>query len=118
MHPAQRAVVSSANPRLARLITFGGSLALTLAASYQMQLVLPLTVIEATPWGLNSPLIMTLLWLLLGLFTVTFGWVALTAMAAVAGFVTARDHRLARPEAPLRGNTVKRTRKKIEKARN
>ena len=106
LQPEQRAVASSANPWLARLITFGGSLALTLAASYQMQVVLPLTVIEATPWGLSAPLTMTLLWLLLGLFTVTFGWVALTAMAAVAGFVTARDQRLAHPEAPLRGNTV------------
>lgn len=106
LHPSHRTVATSASPWLARVITFGGSLTLTLAASYQLQLVLPLTPADAIPWGLDAPFTMALLWLLLGLFTLTFGWVALAAMAALSGFATARDQYLAQPNASLRGNSV------------
>ncbi|MBQ86607.1 MAG: hypothetical protein CMQ16_09420, partial [Gammaproteobacteria bacterium] len=43
VQPDQRAAAPISRPRLARIITFGGSLMLTVAASYQMQLLLPLT---------------------------------------------------------------------------
>ena len=106
LRPKQRGAESTSKPRLARIITFGGSLALTLGASYQMKLLLPLTTIEATSLGLDTPYFLPLLWLLLALFTLTFSWVAITAMAAIAGVVTGKDHFVADPEAPLRSNSV------------
>ena len=87
---------------LARLLTFGGTLGLTAAASWQMTLILPLN--QATI--LSSAWLNALLWLLLCLFTVTFGWIALSALSATAGLVAGRDRRRARPEAKLQGKTV------------
>ena len=106
LQPKQRAAASISKPRLARIITFGGSITLTIVASYQMQLLLPLTMIEAAPLGLDSPYFLPLLWLLLALFTLTFSWVAITAMAAIAGLITGKDHFLADPKAPLISNSV------------
>ena len=106
VQPNQRAAASISRPRLARIITFGGSLMLTLAASYQMQLLLPLTKSEAAPLGLDTPFFFPLLWLLLVLFTLTFSWVAITAMAAIAGLVSGKDQFLADPDAPLLSKSV------------
>ena len=74
VQPNQRVAAPISRPRLARIITFGGSLMLTVAASYQMQLLLPLTTTKAAPLGLDTPFFFTLLWLLLALFTLTFSW--------------------------------------------
>lgn len=84
----------------ARLLTFGGALALTALAAQQMYFTLPLNGTHVPVWTNVS------LWLLFGLFTVTFGWIALTAMAAVAGIFYGQDRRRSKAEAPLRGRTV------------
>ncbi len=105
-HPGARVSTQDPVPLLARWITFGGALVLTVFASRQMALVLPLDQGTAEAWGASSPWMIAALWLLLGLFTVTFGWVALTAMAAVAGLVCGQDRRRAAANTPLRGRTV------------
>jgi len=90
---------------LARLLTFGGSLTLTVVASQQMYLILPLN--EAT--NASSPVapwLTVLLWLLLSLFTITFGWISLSATSAVAGLFSGRGRRQAAPDAELQGKTV------------
>jgi len=103
---APSAASQSSETRLARLITFGGSLVLTAIAGYQMATMLPLTFDDAYLGGWNAPVSLALTWLLLALFTITFGWVALTAMAAVAGAVCAKDFLKADPQAPLVGQSV------------
>jgi len=90
----------------ARVATFGGSLALTVAASRQMFLILPLGEPAVFPGGGALFWPGALLWLLLVLFTITFGWISLTATAAVAGLFCGADRRNASPDAPLRGRTV------------
>ncbi|WP_108126316.1 glucans biosynthesis glucosyltransferase MdoH [Saccharospirillum mangrovi] len=93
---------------LARYFTFGGSLALTVAASWQMYLTLPLSDAMTTT-GPSDLWVTALLWLLLGLFTLTFGWISLTATSALASllFYRARpSSRQAQPNAALRGKTV------------
>ena len=106
VQPNQRAAAPISRPRLARIITFGGSLMLTVAASYQMQLLLPLTTTEAAPLGLDTPFFSILIWLLLVLFTLTFSWVAITAMAAIAGLISGKDQSVADPDAPLLSKSV------------
>jgi len=99
--PAQRASAAAPVPVLARLLTFGGALLLTLAAARQMYATLPLDEnLALLGWTGVS------LWLVLGLFTVTFGWVALTALSAVACVCCGRDPRYAADDAPLRGKSV------------
>lgn len=58
---------------LARLVTFGGALALTVYATYEMIAVVSLGVVSALQWAMVA------------LFAITFGWIALTAAAAVSG---------------------------------
>ncbi len=62
-------------PFFARLITFGGALALTVYATYQMVLII--TGGQAT----------VLQWIMVGLFCITFVWIALAACAGLAGFL-------------------------------
>ena len=104
--PLQRAGAPSPSPWLARLITFGGSISLTAVAGYYMQQALPLSSVDSALGATNSQTVVLLLWLLLGLFTTTFGWVALTAMAAFAGVVAKPVHQLASPNTPLSGKTA------------
>lgn len=61
--------------RLARVVTFGGALALTVAGARQMWLVLA----TDSPSALQNAL--------LGLFVIAFGWIALSATSAIAGLV-------------------------------
>ncbi|WP_158972551.1 glucans biosynthesis glucosyltransferase MdoH [Paraglaciecola sp. L3A3] len=61
----------------ARLITFGGATALTAYATHQMILIV--TQDNAT----------VLQWVMVGLFLLTFVWIALAASASVAGFIFA-----------------------------
>ncbi|MCH8551910.1 MAG: glucans biosynthesis glucosyltransferase MdoH [Natronospirillum sp.] len=87
---------------LARLITFGGSLMLTAAASWQMTLILPLNQASI----ISSSVLNALLWLLLVLFTLTFGWISLSALSATAGLFSRRDRCRADSDADLQGKTV------------
>jgi membrane glycosyltransferase len=58
---------------LARIVTFGGALALTVYATYEMVAVVSLGIVSVLQWAM------------VGLFTITFGWIALTAASAVSG---------------------------------
>ncbi|MFN2286704.1 MAG: glucans biosynthesis glucosyltransferase MdoH, partial [Chromatocurvus sp.] len=97
---------------IARWLTFGGSLTLTVAASRQMYLVTPLNnAADASAWV--APWVSVLLWLLLGLFAATFAWISLSASAAVAGLLCSRQasppdpiQASAGPATPLRGRTA------------
>lgn len=60
---------------IARLITFGGGLGMTVYATYQMILIVSQS--SVTP----------LQWVMVALFTLTFVWIALAACGAVAGFI-------------------------------
>ncbi|MFN3162381.1 MAG: glucans biosynthesis glucosyltransferase MdoH [Pseudohongiellaceae bacterium] len=99
--PERRIAAEQSVPVMARLLTFGGALLLTALAARQMFATLPLSDYQVSlGWASAS------LWLVLVLFTVTFGWVALTAMAAVAGVCFGNDRRCAAPDVPLQGKTV------------
>ena len=59
----------------ARLITFGGAIGLTGYATHEMYLIV------------SQGQVTNLQWLMVGLFSITFVWIAVAACAAVAGFV-------------------------------
>ena len=75
----------SAKTLLARLVTFGGAVALTAYASGEMIAVVSVG-------GVSF-----LQWLMVVLFTVTFGWISLAATGAIAGVFFGGT----RPRAPL-----------------
>src|SRR5690606_18885420 len=79
---------------LARLLTFGGALGLTAYAAYQMYLIVSLTDVTA------------LQWLLLVLFVITFGWIALAASSAVAGLMFGHPRPRAAKDSQPRGKTA------------
>ncbi len=58
---------------LARLVTFGGALALTVYATREMFAVVSVGGVSALQWGM------------LVLFAITFGWISIAASAAVSG---------------------------------
>jgi membrane glycosyltransferase len=58
---------------LGRLVTFGGGLALTVYATLEMIAVVSVGIVSVLQWAMVA------------LFAITFGWIALTAAAAVAG---------------------------------
>ncbi|TCO75587.1 glucans biosynthesis glucosyltransferase MdoH [Chromatocurvus halotolerans] len=97
---------------LARAITFGGSLALTAGACYQLYRIIPLD--EAATLAAPARLWLTfLLWLLLFLFTTTFAWISLSATGALAGLLSVchlsgstRRQRHPGADTALRGRTV------------
>jgi membrane glycosyltransferase len=58
---------------LARLVTFGGALALTVYATLEMIAVVSVGIVSVLQWAM------------VGLFAITFAWIALTAAAAISG---------------------------------
>jgi len=74
-------------PWLARLVTFGGGLALTVYGGYQMYKVVDVGGVT------------TLKWTLLALFVLNFSWIALSFAACIVGFVTLLQKR-SKPETP------------------
>jgi membrane glycosyltransferase len=58
---------------LARIMTFGGALALTIYATAEMVAVVSVGIVSALQWAMVA------------LFAITFCWIAVTAAAAVAG---------------------------------
>lgn len=105
-HPGTRFAAGEPSHWLARLLTFGGCAALTAAASVQMAGILPLDGGLLLSDEVLPVWVRLALWLLWGLFTLTFGWVALTAMAAVSGVFYGQDRWHGHPDAALRGRTV------------
>ena len=87
---------------LARLITFVGCITLTALASWQMAVVLPLN----EPSILASNWVTVLLWLLWLLFSITFAWIAFSALSTTVGLVFGRDRYYSQPGATLQGRTV------------
>jgi len=81
--------------RFARLVTFGGCGALTVFGGYQMFLVV------------SAGTVTPLEWLMLGLFVVTFSWIALAASTALAGLMPiGRPGGRAEPDALPVGRTA------------
>lgn len=81
--PAAQFARTRVSTFLARLVTFGGALALTAYATWQMFLIVSLT--EVT--GLQ--------WVLVVLFGITFGWIALAGTSAIAGVLFGGRTRMA-----------------------
>jgi len=79
---------------LARLVTFGGSLALTLFAADQM--------LQAVAVGKVT----ALQWILVFLFVVSFAWIALAAASAVAGLLVGPPRAVREEELPLSTRTA------------
>ena len=72
---------------VARVITFGGALAMTVYATYQMVLIVSQSQVTALQWAM------------VGLFSATFVWIALAACGAVAGFLFSGRSRLTLQQA-------------------
>ncbi|CAJ0853719.1 membrane glycosyltransferase [freshwater sediment metagenome] len=72
-------------PWLARLVTFGGGLALTVYGGWQMYMVIDVGGVT------------TLKWTLLALFVLNFSWIALSFASAVVGFVALLSKRKVPP---------------------
>jgi membrane glycosyltransferase len=81
---------------LARLVTFGGALALTAYASREMVAVVSVSVGGVT--FLQAVMVV--------LFTITFGWIALAAAGAVAGVLFGGPRRNARGDARVEQRTA------------
>jgi membrane glycosyltransferase len=79
---------------LARLLTFGGAAALTAAGAREMYGVVHI--------GGITPLE----WVMVGLFAITFGWIALSAAACVTGILLGWQRRRAPKDAPLTTRTA------------
>lgn len=79
---------------LARLLAFGGALALTAYACYQMVLIVSLAQITVFQWFMVAT------------FTLTFAWIALAAASAITGVLLGQDKCRSKPDAPLRGRTA------------
>lgn len=92
--PARRWRMPDLRVVLARLVAVGGAAALTIYGNWQMMLVFGNE--TSTPLQL----------LLLALFTLTFGWVALSATQAVAGLLARPFRDPAPTDEPLSGRTA------------
>jgi membrane glycosyltransferase len=79
---------------LARILTFGGALALTAYATYEMVAVVSVGIVSALQWAM------------VGLFAITFGWIALSAAAAVSGVLFGGVRLRARPDLRVEQRTV------------
>jgi membrane glycosyltransferase len=80
--------------RLARLITFGGAIALTAYAAREMIAVVSVGGVSA----LQGVMVV--------LFTITFGWIALAAAASVAGVLFGGVRRHGRSDVPIEQRTA------------
>ena len=82
-------------PALARLVVFGGAVALTAYGAYQMYKVVGV--------GTTTPLE----WVMVVLFVITFSWVALSFTASIVGFIWLIAH--AHKRRPLPASLSERT---------
>jgi len=79
---------------LARLVTFGGGLALTVYATVEMIAIVSLGVVSVLQWAMVA------------LFAITFGWIALTAASAVSGVLFGGVRRRAKRELRVEQRTA------------
>jgi membrane glycosyltransferase len=79
---------------LARLLTFGGASVLTVYAAREMYFIVSIA-------GVTS-----LQWVMLALFVITFGWIALSATGSLAGVFFGRGRYNAAKDAQPQGLTV------------
>lgn len=79
---------------LARLVTFGGALVLTAYATREMVAVVSVGGVSALQWAMVV------------LFTITFGWISITAGAAVAGVFFGGVRRRATPATVVEHRTA------------
>lgn len=100
--PPTAAAAQKSPSRGARMLTFVGSLLLTGWASWQMATILPLT----EPSILASSWVTVLLWILWVLFSLTFAWIALSALSATVGLAFGQDRCNSQVDTPLQGKTV------------
>ncbi len=79
---------------LARLVTFGGALALTVYATLEMIAVVSVGIVSILQWAMVA------------LFAITFGWIALTAAAAVSGVLFGGVRRRAKRDLRVEQRTA------------
>jgi len=79
---------------LARLVTFGGALALTVYATLEMIAVVSVGIVSALQWAMVA------------LFTITFAWIALPATAAISGVLFGWVRRRAKADLRVEQRTA------------
>jgi len=79
---------------LARLVTFGGALALTVYATLEMIAVVSVGIVSVLQWAMVA------------LFTITFAWIALPATAAVSGVLFGWVRRRAKADLRVEQRTA------------
>ena len=79
---------------LARLVTFGGALALTVYATLEMIAVVSVGIVSVLQWAMVA------------LFAITFGWIALAAAAAISGVLFGGVRRRAKAELRVEQRTA------------
>jgi membrane glycosyltransferase len=79
---------------LARLVTFGGALALTVYATLEMIAVVSVGIVSVLQWAM------------VGLFAITFAWIALPATAAVSGVLFGWVRRRAKADLRVEQRTA------------
>ncbi len=79
---------------LARLVTFGGGLALTGYATFEMIAVVSVGIVSVLQWAMVA------------LFAITFGWISLAAAAAISGVLFGGVRRRATAETRVEQRTA------------
>lgn len=79
---------------LARLVTFGGALALTIYATLEMIAVVSVGIVSVLQWAMVA------------LFAITFGWIALPATAALSGVLFGGVRRRAKRDLRVEQRTA------------
>ena len=79
---------------LARLVTFGGALALTSYATFEMIAVVSVGIVSALQWAMVA------------LFAITFGWISLAAAGAISGVLFGGVRRRATAETRVEQRTA------------
>lgn len=100
--PPAAAAAEESPSAVARILTFVGTVLFSGWASWQMASILPLT----EPSILSSSWVTALLWILWALFSLTFAWIALSALSASVGLAFGPDRRRSQADTPLHGTTV------------
>lgn len=93
-HPGPKEISNPLLCHLARMLTFGGTLALSAYAGYQMYHIISIAEVTRLQWAF------------LVLFIVTFTWIALTACSAITGFLLPANRFKSKPTDPITSTTA------------